>query len=139
MNATLIRLISRSLIVSLAVLPLQAKAGLVGTDSVIATPAQRDALQDFVARPDVAAKLEALGVPNAEAQMRVAALTDADAAQLAERIASLPAGADPTTVGIILVIALVIWRLWVGAQEKEAAAAQRAAPAPKPAPKPAAQ
>jgi hypothetical protein len=139
MNSTLIRLISRCLIVSLAILPLQAKAGLVGTDAVIATPAERELLRDFVARPDVAGKLQVLGVPAAEAQKRVAALTEAEAAQLAKRIQDLPAGADPTGVGIVLVIALVAWRLWVDAQDKEAAAGKKSTPAPKPAPKPAAQ
>ncbi|MGH8765161.1 MAG: PA2779 family protein [Burkholderiales bacterium] len=133
MNSTLARLISRTLIASMVVLPLQGRAGLVGTESVVAAQSQRDTVRNFMVRPDVAGKLQALGVPAAEAQKRVAALTDAEAAQLADRINSLPAGADPTTIGILLVIALVIWRLWVDAQEKETAAAKRA-PSAKPAP-----
>ena len=67
----------------------------------------------------------------------LSSLTDAEIASLATRIQDLPAGADPTTIGILLVVALVVWRLWVDAQEKEAAASKRTTTAPaKPAPKP---
>jgi len=134
MNQSLIRLTSRLLVASIAILPFPSNAGLVPTDSAAAS-AQRVAIKTFVGRPDVASKLQALGVSAAQAQMRVDALTDAEAASLAERIGSLPAGADPTTIGFILVAALVIWRLWVDAQEREAAASHRAPAKPVP-PKP---
>ena len=134
MNQSLVRLISRLLAFSLAMLPFPSNAGLVPTDRA-AAQAQRVVIRDFVGRQDVAAKLQLLGVSPAQARQRVDALTDAEAASLAERIGSLPAGADPTTIGIILVIALVIWRLWVDAQEKEAATMHKA-PTSKPAPKP---
>jgi hypothetical protein len=133
---TFTRLICRILALSMMLLPFHSYAGLVGTDSA-AAQAQRVLVRDFVARADVAAKLQALGVAPAQAQNRVDALTDAEIASLATRIENLPAGADPATIGILLVIALVIWRLWVDAQEKEAAASKRTTTAPaKPAPKP---
>ena len=136
MNTPLARFICRILALSMMLLPFHSYAGLVGTDSA-ATQAQRGVVHDFVGRADVAGKLQALGVSPAQAQSRVDALTDAEIASLATRIQDLPAGADPTTIGILLVVALVVWRLWVDAQEKEAAASKRTTTAPaKPAPKP---
>ena len=131
MNKVSTSLVSRVLILTLAFLPFQAGADLVGTDRA-AAQSQREAIAGFIARPEVAAKLEALGVSPREAQARSAALTDAEAALLAQRIDSLPAGADPTTVGIILAVALVVWRLYVNEQTREAATTK---PAAKPAAK----
>jgi hypothetical protein len=136
MNTPLTRFICRILALSMMLLPFHSYAGLVGTDGA-AAQSQRVLVRDFVGRSDVAAKLQALGVPPAQAQERVDALTDAEIAPLATRIDKLPAGADPTTIGILLVVALVVWRLWVASEEKEAAASKRTTTAPaKPAAKP---
>lgn len=57
-------------------------------------------------RPEVIAQLEQMGVSKADAQARVAALTDAEAAALADRIDSLPAGGD--IVGALVLIFVVL-------------------------------
>jgi hypothetical protein len=62
-------------------------------------------------RADVRAKLEELGVESADVKARVAALTDAEAAQLARSIDNLPAGADGgvgAIVGALVLVFLVL-------------------------------
>jgi hypothetical protein len=58
-------------------------------------------------RDDVRAQLAARGVSLGEAQARVAALTDAEAAELAARIDALPAG-GVDILGVALVVFLVL-------------------------------
>ena len=58
-------------------------------------------------RDDVRAQLAARGVSLGEAQARVAALTDAEAADLAARIDALPAG-GVDILGVALVVFLVL-------------------------------
>jgi hypothetical protein len=91
------------------VLALPANAGLVGTDQV-ATPQQseRDRVQALVARPDVAKKLEMLGVMPKDAQSRINALTDAEVASLAARIDALPAGGLSNMEWLLVVIAVLV-------------------------------
>jgi hypothetical protein len=62
---------------------------------------QRARLQAFLARTDVADVLEAWGVDPAEAEARVAALTDAEAASVASHLDRLPA-AGGSVVGPII-------------------------------------
>jgi hypothetical protein len=96
------RLIASVLIVSL-VAPLPVQAGMVSTQEAVA----RERIADIVDRADVQAQLQAYGVNPADVKTRVAALTDEEAAELAARIDSLPAGG----IGIlsaILVVFLVL-------------------------------
>ena len=58
-------------------------------------------------RDDVRAQLAARGVDLGEAQARVAALSDEEAADLAARIDSLPAG-GVSVLGVALVVFLVL-------------------------------
>lgn len=58
-------------------------------------------------RPEVLDKLESLGIGKADAQARVAALTDEEAASLSSRIDSLPAGGDGL-IGALVLIFLVL-------------------------------
>lgn len=59
-------------------------------------------------RPDVVAKLEKMGVSPQEARQRVAAMSDTEAAGLADKIEALPAGADILgTLGAIFIILLI--------------------------------
>ncbi len=85
-----------------------ASAAMVGTDRVIAqiegTPRARVAA--FLAREDVRAQMEAFNVSPHEAEMRVAALSDAEVDQIAGRIDSLPAGQG---VGAIVGAAVLIF------------------------------
>jgi hypothetical protein len=113
MNATIMRIIGRLLIVSMLALPFQTtvNAAMIGTNQVASTGSaqmQRAHLLSTVARPDVTNQLQALGVDAATAKERVAAMTDAEVQNLAADINALPAGAD-SGWGWAILIALVIW------------------------------
>lgn len=96
------RLVAMLLIVSLAA-PLPLQAGMIGTGDLL----QRERIHEFLDRSDVQAQLLARGVSPQDARARVAALTDAEAAQLAARIDELPAGGIGV-IGAILVVFLVL-------------------------------
>ena len=90
------------LILSL-VLPLPAQAGMVATESAL----ERERIATLLERADVRAQLEAYGVAPGEVTARVAALSDAEAAQLAARIRELPAG-GVGIIGAALIVFLVL-------------------------------
>jgi hypothetical protein len=96
------RLIASLLIFSL-IAPLPAHAGMVATQEAL----DRDRIVNVLDRADVRAQLEAYGVSADDVKSRVAALTDAEAAELAARIDSLPAGGIGI-VSAILVVFLVL-------------------------------
>jgi hypothetical protein len=112
MNATIMRIIGRLLIVSMFALPFQTvQAAMIGTDQVASgatAQIQRANLLGTVSRPDVANQLQALGVDANTAKERVAAMTDAEVQSLANNVGALPAGAD-SGWGWAIVLALVIW------------------------------
>jgi hypothetical protein len=89
-----------------------ARAGLVPTDQVIAETfdgdVARDKLAAFVARDDVRRQLAALGVPPAEAEARIAALSDAELEAIAGQIDELPAGEGILTTAAIVAGVLLI-------------------------------
>ena len=97
------RLIASLLILSL-VLPFPAHAGLIGTADTL----QRERLTSFLERAEVQAQLQSQGIDPADAKARVSALTDAEAAELAGRIDSLPAGGGVSLLGAIVLIFLVL-------------------------------
>ena len=85
------------------------QAAMIGTEQVVAaTNAKQNQARIAAAleRPDVIAHLEQMGVAKADAQARVAALTDDEAATLAAQIDSLPAGGD--VVGALVLIFFVL-------------------------------
>jgi hypothetical protein len=85
------------------------QAALIGTEQVLAAnTAQQNRARITAAleRPEVIEQLQGLGVGKAEAQERVAALTDEEAAALAGKIDSLPAGGD--VVGALVFIFVVL-------------------------------
>ena len=88
------------------------QAAMIGTEQVLAadTAQQNHAkIASALARPEVIAQLEKLGVNKSDAQARVAALTDAEAAVLANQIDSLPAGgADALGVLVFIFVLLLI-------------------------------
>jgi hypothetical protein len=96
------RLIVSLLIVSL-VTPFSATAGMVATEDAL----HRDRIVGLLDRAEVQAQLQAYGVSPAEVKARIAALTDEEAAELAARIDSLPAGGIGI-IGAILVVFLVL-------------------------------
>jgi hypothetical protein len=109
-------LVCRMLIVCITLLPFQAQAGLVGTDAALpAARAPRDAVHGFISRADVAAQLQAFGIPAQSAIERVDALSDAEVAGLAGRIDALPAGAIAGVLPIIVVALLIYYLIAVPA------------------------
>ena len=108
MIARLRRLVAGLLIVSIAGIgvPLPAHAGIVSTDAAFAS-AERGRIASMLERADVRAQLEAYGVRAADVKARVAALTDEEAAQLAGKLDSLPAGGDGI-IGALLLIFVVL-------------------------------
>ncbi len=113
MNHALVRFVSRLLIASLACLPFQARAEMIGTHTAVSVK------QAQPARADLVGKLQAYGVAPDLAQARVAALTDAEALALADTIADAPAGAVAGHVlGIIFVALFLVWRFTLSDQAK---------------------
>jgi hypothetical protein len=104
MIAQIRRLVAALLMVALA-MPLPAQAALVATDAAL----ERQRIAGLLERAEVQQQLRAYGVEPAEARARVAALTDAEAAQLVSNIDELPAGG----VGIVGAIVLVFLVLLV--------------------------
>lgn len=98
----------------LASMPLgAAQAGLVPTEQVIdgATVAtERAKVTAFLARAEVRRQMAAFGVNVAEAQARVAGLSDAEVRRIAGRIDELPAGesAAGAIIGVALIVFLVL-------------------------------
>ena len=112
-------LLCRLLIVSVALLPYSAQAGMIGTDQVVASAtaqANRDKVRDFVARADVARQLEALGLSAANAQERVNAMTQDEINRVAGKIDSMPAGASDSgtawVLASLIVIAVLVYVFW---------------------------
>jgi len=125
MKTTLTRFVCRLLIASMMALPFQAQAGLIGTSEVLS-----------VNRAAVAEQLQSLGLTPQAAQERVAALTDAEVAALADRVDGLPAGAfGGAAIGILVVAIFLLWRFQFSDQAK----AETGKPGQKPAAKPAAK
>jgi len=94
---------------TLGSLPLQAQAGIVGTEQALVTPAgqaDRDRVSNFLAREDVRKELTAQGVSADDAIARVQAMSDAEVAQLAQRVDKAPAGAG--VVGVLFTIFLIL-------------------------------
>jgi Family of unknown function (DUF6627) len=86
--------------------PLPASAGIVTTDQVQGT-SQRARIRTFLERADVRARMEALGVNADAARARVDALSDREAAALAAKIDSAPAGGDGV-LEVLLIVFLVL-------------------------------
>jgi hypothetical protein len=97
------RLVAGLLMLALA-LPLPAQAALIGTDAAL----ERQRLAGLLERAEVQQQLRAYGVEPAQARARVAALTDAEAAQLVSNIEELPAGGIGVVGAIVLVFLVLL-------------------------------
>lgn len=84
-----------------------ARAELIDTPAVLASSPEmaRAELQALLARPDLRAEIARHGVDPAEAEARIASLSDAEVVQLQQQIAQVPAGGD--FVGVIVAILLL--------------------------------
>lgn len=90
-------------------MPLSASAGIVPTDQIYSASA-RGQIKNFLDRADVQARMRALGVDANAARARVDALTDEEAARLANRIDQLPAGGDAAVgvIGILFAVFIIL-------------------------------
>jgi len=95
------RLIAALLIVSTTAASLPAQAAMIAAD------ADRQRIAAALERADVRELLAASGVDFKQAQARVAALSDAEAAELAARVDELPAGGIDA-LAVVLVVFLVL-------------------------------
>ena len=95
---------------SMPVIPAQAE--IVSTDSIIeqAENSDRAQLEALLAREDVQAELEKLGISATEAEARIAALSDDEVSMVFTKIDTLPAGqgAVGAIVGAALIVFLVL-------------------------------
>jgi hypothetical protein len=87
-------------------LPLPASAAMVPTDSAVSAGV-KDRIATLLERSDVRAQLQALGVSPSEVKARVAAMSDDEAAQVAGKLDSLPAGGD--AAGAIVGAAILVF------------------------------
>ncbi len=88
-----------------------AAAGVVGTAEAIASQdgLARAAVDATLARADVRAELERMGVDPAAVQGRLDALSEAEVATLAGQIGEAPAGGDALAViGIVFVVLIIL-------------------------------
>ncbi len=88
-------------------------AALIDNDRVVqaqSVEGNRAVVSEFMSRADVRSKFESFGVDPGEANLRVAALSDAEVAKLAEQIKSAPAGQGALggIVGAVVLIFIVL-------------------------------
>ena len=100
------RFIASLLVISIA-MPLPTQAAMVATDRALAG-AQRAQVTRLLERADVQRRLEAYGVSTADVKARVAALSDDEAAALAARIETFPAGGDLITAVVLVFLILLL-------------------------------
>ena len=90
-----------------------AHAGLISTDRIIQQDrvnSDRERVSAFVARDDVRKEFQKRGVNPDEAAARVAALSDVEIGQIADRLDTLPAGQDAATaiIGAAVTIFIIL-------------------------------
>lgn len=89
-----------------------AMAGVIGNEQVMERQSvadSRSTVEAFMSRDDVRAQFKGLGVDPDEANQRVAALSDAEVAELAGRIQNSPAGQGVgTIIGAAVLIFIVL-------------------------------
>ena len=86
-----------------------AHAVMIGTGETAATePSGRAHINAVLERPDVQSQLEKLGINKADAQNRVAGLSDEEVAALNSKISGLPAGGDAGIIGALVLIFIVL-------------------------------
>ncbi|WP_106230522.1 PA2779 family protein [Halomonas ventosae] len=92
-----------------AAAPASPGSGLVTTQDALSAErpqGDRERIHEILARDDVQDQLVAQGVDPAEVEARVAALSDAEAAQMADQLEQLPAGAS--VVGALFAVFVIL-------------------------------
>jgi len=128
MKARTRRFAAYALIVSLASPLPPARAGMLSTDAALGS--ERERIIAVLKREDVRAQLLAYGVDEAQVSARVDALTDDEAALLAAKLDTLPAGGrgDALAIAVAVVLFLPVVLL-VGALALVVAAIKNSTPA----------
>lgn len=85
-------------------MPLPAGAAMVSTEKAVKT-GQIERISELLGRDEVRAQLERYGVGAEEVKARVAAMTDEEAALLAEHMEELPAGG---VLGLIVAVFIIL-------------------------------
>ncbi len=94
--------------------PLSARAGMITTQAAIDAQGSPQRLADLnrveatLARADVRARLQALGVNPTDAAARAATLPDTDLARLAKGLDNVPAGGDAGLLELVGFVFLVL-------------------------------
>jgi hypothetical protein len=87
------------------------QAAMVSTEQVVTAAAAEQNRAKVAAtfeRADVQAELQKMGISTDEARARVAAMSDAEAASVANKIDSLPAGGDGIVGTIVFLFVLLL-------------------------------
>ncbi|MGM0983478.1 MAG: PA2779 family protein [Pseudomonadota bacterium] len=92
-----------------AAAPASSGSGLITTQEAVnaeRSQADRERIHEILARDEVQEQLVAQGVDPTEVEARVAALSDAEAAQMADQLEQLPAGAS--VVGALFAVFVIL-------------------------------
>lgn len=99
-------------LLSVCALPISARADVIGAEQYFEAVDRReslDAIEAALAREDIAAQLERLGVDPEEALARAEALNDQELRLLAGELEDLPAGGSLLgTVGVVFLVLLIL-------------------------------
>lgn len=92
--------------------PAVTHAGLVGTDELLSAGTRNlhmSEVRDVLARDEVRAQMQELGVEPARVEARINALSDAELARLSGEIRQLPSGAGVIeVVGVVFIVLLIL-------------------------------
>lgn len=109
------RFLCRLLIVTMAWTPFTlAHAGMVGTGDQVAVTtagADRAAVLTLLTREDMSRELQSFGVDPADAQARIAAMSDTEVASLKADLEAAPAGAGAGFIVVAILVGVVLW--WI--------------------------
>lgn len=81
----------------------QVQAEMIRVDDL-----ERERVKSLLARPEVAAEMEKMGIAPQEARARVDAMDEAEVRQLAGRLDALPAGGQMSTQNLLLLIIVIL-------------------------------
>ena len=96
-------------LMSIFMLPVQ--AAMLNTQQLVekqSMDSERVTLSAMMQRADVQAQMIEMGVTPADVQQRMAALTDAEVAQLDHQMGQIPAGADALGIPLLLFIVFIV-------------------------------
>ena len=101
-----------SLTLSMVVAPATATAGVISTQQALSAEmraATETQVRSSLARDDVRQAMQRLGVDPADADARIASLSDAELVRMQGELDSLPAGGDALAViGVVFLVLLIL-------------------------------